>query len=185
MKNKFKISMIFFLIGILLLGILLGRLSSIISAASSMSKLSEGEYQIFVDSKVIDFLNERYSQQQEKLFCIDGSINDETKIININKIKEEIISNPSQFRVQSIDRYACATNLGDIHTHPKIYGIFPSCEFSIPDAYVLGEGFGKNNNRVAGVYCAEDKIAFYVSNNEIDDSIIIKNSKIGYIEVSE
>lgn len=161
----------------------------IISFALSLQRLSninsQSDYKIFVQSGVIDVLNREYVQEFEKFYCIDGTVDDINKEFVITSIFRVECKVEEFGRCITSDRYACSDNLGIIHTHPKKYGILPQCGFSGVDFYTLGESFGHDMRRIGGVYCSTDKISFYLSNTEEDETIFGNNRRISYIEIKE
>ena len=133
-------------------------------------RINPSEYNIIVESQVIDYLNERYDQSKEKSFYIDGWIDDEEKTIHINEIGEAESYLIQEKNVNSaLFGKNAVGNIGRIHTHPKILNLFPECTFSMQDAYTLGRLSEMSEVRIGGIYCGKDRIAFYFSDKETGD----------------
>ncbi len=141
---------------------------------------SKHTYTIIVDSKIINTLNSRYTQDFEQLFCVYGTADDVSKTITINNISENLAINSTKVNAYSQHRYECEDSLGSIHTHPRFLNIIPECSASTTDFYYYGEISREHNVRLNGVYCSKNIIAFYLSNTETDETLFRDNYKIGY-----
>ena len=145
------------------------------------SEINEStDYKVFVKSSVVNILNEEYSQKIEKMYCVGGEVDDEKRTITINEITPVLFLEQEKTYAVTAERYVCKGYIGQIHTHPKLFGFMPICYFSVVDMYTWGELSGKNGHRIAGVYCDTNKMSFYLSGSEYDGTIILQNQKIGY-----
>jgi len=136
------------------------------------------DYSIQVSQNVLDVLNKEYDQSQEKFFCIGGSVDDVNRIITINQIEKALLNQSTKRMAQTLERYACESKIGSIHTHPKFLSIFPICSASTQDIYTFAESSVVNNNRINGIYCSKDRVSFYLSNTYDNEFLFINNMKI-------
>ena len=175
--SKIFVFLFFFILSIIIISVILLTVFNYFK----YSKINEStDYKVFVKSNVINILNEEYNQKLEKMYCVDGEVDDEKRIITINEIVSVLLLEQEKGYAVTLERYACKGYIGQIHTHPKLFGFMPICYFSDVDIYTWGELSGKNGHRVSGVYCNTDKISFYLSGSEYDGTIILQNQRIGY-----
>ena len=161
------------------LGVMIVSLLSFIIIVADEGRINTSEYDIIVESQVIDYLNERYDQSKEKSFYIDGWIDDEEKKIYIDEIGEaESYITQEKNKVSPLFGKNAIGKIGRIHTHPKILNLFPECTFSMQDAYSFGRLYEMSEVRISGVYCGKDRIAFYFYNKEAGELY----EKVGYIK---
>lgn len=138
------------------------------------------DYKIFIDRDVLDVLNVEYSQDVEKLWCLEGDIDDDLREVEILSLEVVVLSDVGRDYAFSEERNICDGSLGAIHTHPKHFGFIPSCEFSATDFYSLGELGVASGHRLGGVYCSEDRIAFYFANTVDDENLFSDNFRVGF-----
>lgn len=177
-----KIPVWVFIVGSLALGGLLMYGYLFIETSIGYGKLNpSNDYTIYVNPEVINTLNSEYNPNLEQIYCITGTRDDVYHKVIITNITPLSLKSQAYAAATTSERFACSTQLGLLHTHPKYLGIFPTCEFSETDIYSLGESFGNSKmGKVDGVYCDKDKIAFYISNTETNEEIFTHNQRIGY-----
>ena len=141
------------------------------------------DWHVYVKSSVINTLNSQYDTNLEKMYCVNGNIDENNKKVTITTITPLKLAYNTQGQAASEEMYPCKGQLGMIHTHPKYSGM-PQCLFSELDFFTTGVLYGENRNFLGGVYCDKDKVAFYLTGSDAIGNLLLNNSRIGYTKIT-